>query len=470
MSLNRFYTWLLSACVLAVLLLGSASVRADEAELLEEFDQPFGWADPYPYRGYQLPNTGYFFNFDQLYWSFSRPDVVEIGQAGLHPRVWDGFGYHIARNSMDTSWMGTDFTHGQRYEFGHQCHHWGWVVSGFTLRSQVQQQAAGGVEVVFNDSYTTVPGNTSGANAGQIGYLDTFLNAYPAPTDNIYPTLDNDLNWTLFTILGIPNQFKWGRYWDGNQDGTVDPTDIADQLIPSEWDLGDLTRIAVVFQEVQVMHRQQMWSTEAMAKYRFDQSHNHGNWEAMIGVRYINFKDRFRFQGWGGVFDDSTWDTTAINNLVGPQVAGRWFKSHGRLQFGVETRFMAGFNFQAVRQFTRLASHAPDYVGSPIDVNGVLIKNVASLPAVGTVQRTYTHGFDASIFSPVGELRVNLGYNLTKAITLRAGWTGIILGDIARAQSMVNYSMPGLGITGANGANKQDVFVQGYNLGVEVNY
>jgi hypothetical protein len=65
---------------------------------------------------------------------------------------------------------------------------------------------------------------------------------------------------------------------------------------------------------------------------------------------------------------------------------------------------------------------------------------------------------------------VNLGYNLTKAITLRAGWTGIILGDIARGQSVVNYSMPGLGINPNNGHNKQDVFVQGYNLGVEVNY
>lgn len=467
MSLKRYYTWLL-ACTFV--LCAGGSLVADEAELLEQFDEPFGFADPDPYRGYQLPNTGYFFNFDQLYWSFSRPDVVEIGQPGLNPRVFDGYGYHHAANSMDTSWMGTDFTHGQRYEFGHQCHHWGWLISGFTLRSQTQQQAAGDVEVVFNDSFTTIPGNTSGLNNGQIGYLDTFLNAYPAQTGYQYPTLDNDLNWTLFTILGIPNQFKNGRYWDGDASGDVDPTNVADQLIPSEWDLGDLVRLSVVFDEVQVLHRQQMWSTEAMAKYRFDQLHNHGNFELMGGVRYINFKDRFRFQGWGGLFDDSVWDTTAINNLVGPQVAARWFKAYGRLQVGVETRFMAGFNFQAIRQYTRLASHAPDYVGSPIDVNGTLLNNVASLPAVGTVARTYTHGFDSTVFSPVGELRVNLGYNLTKAITLRAGWTGIIMGDIARGQSVVNYSMPGLGINPNNGSNKQDVFVQGYNLGVEVNY
>jgi hypothetical protein len=262
--------------------------------------------------------------------------------------------------------------------------------------------------------------------------------------------------------------FKFGRYWDGNLDGTIDPTDLADQLAPFEWDLGDTLRLAVVFDEVQVLHRQQMWSTEFMPKYRFDQLHNHGNIELMMGVRYINFKDRFRFQGWGGVFDDSTWDTTAINNLVGPQVGLRWFKDHGRLEFGVETRFMAGWNFQAVRQYTRLSSHAPDFVESPTDINGTLLNNIASLPAVEVVPKTYTHGFDTAIFCPVGELRVNLGYHLTKAIAVRAGWTGLIMGDIGRAQSMVQYSLPGLGIR--TDRNRQDVFVQGYNLGVEVNY
>ena len=480
MVLNRFCTWLLAVCTMLVLLLGSAQLRADEAELLEEFDEPFGWADPYPYRGYQLPNTGYFFNFDQLYWSFSKPDVVEIGAPGLQTTVWEEYGYHTGRNSMDTSWMGTDFTHGQRYEFGHQGHHWGWVASGFTLRSQTQQQVAGNVEVMFQDVYTQIPGNTSGAHNGQVGYLDSFVAAYPIQPGGaqLLNTIDQDINGTIFFFPFLPPAIggffapKFGRYYDGDQDGTIDPVapNGNDILIPSEWDLGDLVRPAVVFTSVKVMHRQQMWSTEFMPKYRFDQTHNHGTWELMGGVRYINFKDRFTFQGWGGVFDDSYWDNNAINNLIGPQIAARWYKTHGRLQFEVEPRFMAAWNFQAVRQIASLQTHAPRYLESPLDILDLPLNNVSSIPTVNGAAKTYTHGFQTGIFCPVGELRVNVGYNLTKAITLRAGWTGIVLGDIARGQSMVRYTMPGLGIKTEDGANKQTVFVQGYNLGVEVNY
>lgn len=449
MALKRFTTWLL-AC--AMLLACGSGLLADEEELLGEFDHPFGYSDPYPYRGYHLPNTGYFFNFDQLYWGFSKPDWTQIGQEGLHPLVAEAGGYHYANNSMDTSWLGTDFTHGQRFEGGHQCQHWGWVLSGFALRSQTQQQAAGDVEVVFNDVYQQIPNN------GPIGFLEAFIFRQPPHQGYVFPGVDDDLNGNLL----------YGRYFDGNGDNTIDPTDGEDQLPEPLWDLGDLRRIAVTFDEVVVWNRTSMWSIELMPKYRFDQTHHHGNWEIMGGVRYLNFKDRFRFQGWGGVFDDSVWDTNAINNLVGPQVGLHWFRRHGRLEFGVEGRFTAAWNFQSVRQYTRLAAAAPDYVGSPIDVNGTLLNNIASLPIVEVIPRTFTHGFHSAVFTPVGELRVNVGYNLTKAITVRAGWTGIVMGNIARASDMVLYSLPGLGIR--TDTNKQDVFIQGYNIGFELNY
>lgn len=450
MALKRIYIWLLAAAMLLLSGVGARAQNSPEGALLDQFDEPFGFVDPYPYRGYRRPNQGWFFNFDQLYWSFSKPTWTQIGQPDLHPIVVEAGGYHFAQNSMDTSWMGTDFTHGQRYEFGDQGHHWGWFVSGFTLRSQTQEQAAGDVEVVFNDSQQFIPG------FGPIGFLESFLNRYPF--DPNVPSLDNDLNGN-----GI-----FGRYFDGDGDGNVDPTNPADNLPPEFWDRGDLMRIAVTFDEVRAYHRQQMWSTEFMGKYRFDPTHHFSNWELTLGVRYLNFKDRFRVQGWGGVFDDSVWDTNAINNLVGPQIGAHWFRYRGRLSFSVEPRFMAAWNFQSVRQYTRLASQAPDYLGSPIDVNGQLINNIASLPIVEVLPRTWTHGFHSAIFAPVGELRVNVGYRLFNSITLRAGWTGLVMGNMARATNMVDYSLPGMGIK--TDTNRQTIFVQGYNLGVEVNY
>ena len=131
---------------------------------------------------------------------------------------------------------------------------------------------------------------------------------------------------------------------------------------------------------------------------------------------------------------------------------------------------MAAWNFQAVRQITSLQTNTPRFLESPVNILELPLNNVNSVPSVNGAPKTYTHGFQTGIFCPVGELRVNLGYNLTKAITLRAGWTGLVMGNIARGQSMVKYTMPGLGIKTENGANKQEVFIQGYNLGVEVNY
>ena len=50
---------------------------------------------------------------------------------------------------------------------------------------------------------------------------------------------------------------------------------------------------------------------------------------------------------------------------------------------------------------------------------------------------------------------------------LNAGWTGMILGNIARPSYMVDYTLPYMGILENN--NKQEVFMHGLTLGVQVN-
>ena len=53
------------------------------------------------------------------------------------------------------------------------------------------------------------------------------------------------------------------------------------------------------------------------------------------------------------------------------------------------------------------------------------------------------------------------------AISFHAGWTGFWMDNIARANSVINYTVPAMGIDLTR--NKQDVFINGLTLGFDVN-
>jgi hypothetical protein len=69
-------------------------------------------------------------------------------------------------------------------------------------------------------------------------------------------------------------------------------------------------------------------------------------------------------------------------------------------------------------------------------------------------------------YSNLVEVRANLGYQVTKALVVQAGWTGIWADGIARPSSMVDYALPAMGI---RDRNRQDIFIQGLNIGVVFN-
>ena len=54
-------------------------------------------------------------------------------------------------------------------------------------------------------------------------------------------------------------------------------------------------------------------------------------------------------------------------------------------------------------------------------------------------------------------------------ITVKAGYTGIFMNNVARAADMIDYTVPNMGITRDLNGNLQNVYIQGLNLGIEVN-
>ena len=382
---------------------------------------PFSPADLSEYGSGPAPNEGYFFTFDVLHWSISAPEKTAIGSPGLTRIVQDGAGFREESNSLDTGSLSADFTDGQRFEVGYVNNHHGWLFSAYKLTSQTQRITRGNVDVVFDDP-----------PFGPLG-----LTRMEGFTDVDGDGFDDDWNFNLV----------YGR--DGI-DTDVPPNGEPDQPFPT--DFGDIQFLPMRFDEISARNRTQFWSTELLYLMRTHQFHGGGYMEFSLGARYLNFRDNFNVIGYGGLLDRSNWNTNVYNDIIGPQAGVRWTRRNGRLGLTAEGRYMAGFNFQAMRQQGTIGSN--------------LTPGPANFP-LSFAASSFNHAVHDEEFSNFIELRLEASYQLTRALTIRVGWDGMWMDGIARASNIVNYSLPHMGILAGN--NKQDVFVHGVTAGVEIN-
>ena len=422
MSLNRTGSW-----ALALLLAMSLTTTASAQHMIGDLQLFRPWeADCYDDCE---PNEGFFFSWDLLVWNISSPEETEIGVPGAARRqfvisIFDdgtaegGGAFEVVTNSLDTGDFEDLFHRGQRVEFGYMEDDCGWIVSAFDLQGHTQDISASDVNVIFND-----PGNRL------IGFIDV-EDGIGGPSDGIVDDLNDN---GVFGPDGI----------DIDADGIPDlpfPTDFAD-VVPLPVNFNHLSAKLIV----------DPWSVEAMRVWRTDKTQFGGWFEVGVGLRYINFADEFLVFGEGGALDDSLWDTEADNALFGPQFGVRWFNKCCRWTHSVDLKFSPAVNFQSVRQRGYLGNNS--LAGAP------------NFPFFGP------QGFDDSTheveFSPIVELRMQTSFQLTRAIAVRAGYSAIYMDGIARASSMVDYQLEGMGILEEE--NTQDVTMHGFTFGIEVN-
>ena len=192
-------------------------------------------------------------------------------------------------------------------------------------------------------------------------------------------------------------------------------------------------------------------TVELMRVSRLAPLHSGSTWEWLYGVRFVNLSDFFGITGTGGhgsllSFD---LDAQAQNYLVGPQLGARWIQQQGRWQTGIEGRVAAAANFQNVRLKAGY-------------INRETLRSEIFPNQSNTDSRSDTE------FAPVGELRLDVAFQLSKAVYLKAGYTGTILGGITRASQRVDYTLPNIKV---NENNKLEVFTaNGFNFGIEINH
>lgn len=469
--------------LMPLILLGALAIGAGSAANAQDIDdlQFFAPAEITSYGGdYPPQREGWFGSVDWVRTSITAPDVTDIGANGGSAIVVSGelggdfpltfpdilpsfFPTQRGRtetNTINTSPFDGDFTNGTRIEWGHVDGHWGWMCGMNLINPQTNDIVAGDVDVVFLDSYALQPFvdlETGLLSYRPVGYLDGFINTTRVDVDEA--AVDD----TSFDILIPASVFRiaYGRNFDGNMDGVIDPTNPDDQLPAVFKDLDDLYRLPVVFEEIRVRNVVEVNTYELMPFYRFDQFHNGGNLELSLGLRFTRFEERFVVQGWGGILDDSNWNTKANNNIVGPQLMARWSKRLGRFNLSAQGRGFLGFNFQNVKQVATLASSLDDAV-----VPNSTTSRPVNFPAILNAS-TFNHGLHTEELAPAVELRAEVSYTVTKAIALKGGWTGTWQDGLARPSNMVSYQLPTMGILENN--NRQSIFMNGITLGVEIN-
>jgi hypothetical protein len=379
--------------------------------------QLFAPADVSTWGGEIPPNDGYFFQFDGMFWTICPPKVTPIGAPGQTRLV--SYGPHPITpqdplsdqvpetNTLTSGDLPGNFSIGQRYEFGHIEDRNGWFVSIYQLRNQ--------------GSYF------------------------------VYPQAD---------VVFIDPVFGQGqRYLEGpipiNPPGSVGGPYV-------------LRNLPVVLYDVLINNQISTWGVEANYLHRTRTLHNGGTFEFFGGARYYEFNDGFGVYagndpGTGTVpsfLSNSSWYTTAGNHVIGPQIGMRWFKKQGRWMLNTEGRFTAGLNVQNLHQDVTL--------GPNLDPGGVDITDTSQYYRPAWMgPKSLTHNVTEYEFTPLVELRLEGRYQITRYLSFHAGWTGIWMDNIARANAIISYTLPNMGIDTAG--NKQNVFINGVTIGLDFN-
>jgi len=419
---------------------------------------------------------GFFFKYDKLAWTASGeriqvgdPNTVQqqfrfLAGVPLDPISGQPIQPVLLTNSIRNGVPNASFHTGDRYEFGYWAEDGkGWLLGVLNGPDWAQS---------FNIGLDGGAQENHGELQSPLG--DVFV-SFRTQTGALAGFLDADEGG-----LGVGFIFGTDDDGDGILDGDGDADDINQngQHGPDGFDLeppgndpdtevevppdyGDLVTFTTAFRNVNLRNNLKTNGFEIMRAYRLDNSHfkvkNQNNsfvWQ--YGARFLQLDDNFVFNGTGGlVLGDGMWDTSIVNNIVGPQVGYDWNHSRGRWTFQSKGKFLFGYN---IRNWDQSGFIGEDLI--PSQHNHPLFMRAKS----------FSYGKSDDDFSPVGELRLDLKYRVTDNVSLKAGWTGTFVDNIKRASTHVDYALydeTGK-VMGFTDGDTEELFANGVNFGIEI--
>jgi hypothetical protein len=403
--------------------------------------QMFAPPESQDYAIRQDAREGIFFTYDRTFWAFtpaqSRPilndffipvqplspvavaqlnnNLIQAGYPGSGLYV---FGSDPLRLDLNTNWMRTVMSWGNRFEGGWIYDDYGMMFTYYNSGPQSQNFVTTNSFAV-NSPFTTFTqevsggGGDGGLNNIVLPLVVTTITSESPPPDHLITQTLTQRNTTELTSAG----FAWAIRRNLSSAGS-----------------GELRTARFTFgpRYLQVADR-----------YSIDYSSNQQSF--IDGCPQGDFCP----------LQNGGWDTSAYNNIVGPEFGLNYMFERGRWSIETDLRFTAGMNFQNTlyRGSNFPAALGADYFRSTYTFANVVAQNggalggsqnVASPPlfvqiyGVGQTNATNTaeHNF---VFAPLGEWRLKGRYRVSKAVSLNLGYTGMWLGSITRASTNTEF-------------------------------
>jgi hypothetical protein len=523
----------LTAVFLAATAVFAATSRAgDWMPLLPDQDfydfQLFAPPDLQEYEIYPEPSEGIFFSYDRLYWSITPPSVTGVGETEnggylipsqpispeaivqlnngslqasasnpqLPPNVIGGifiFGSDPLQLDLNTSWMRTAMTWGNRYEGGWIYDNRGIALSYFDSGDQNQrfvtmnEFAASSPTQIFTQNSTG--GGGVGGGGGGVGNINqsivttTITSNSPPPDHLIAQKLTQD-NMSRIQSAGAAMIVR--RELGRRGSGTTARFAFGPRFVQFE------DRFNIGYESNQYAFNQgptagtqgagvNIGTVGAQAggaagaatigggggaggtgiggaatgAFGNTGGANVSLYQTSAGdVLGITGVDTLTGQGQGSPLQTGEWETSSFNNMVGPEFAVLLETSRGRWTLTSELKFTAGLNWQNTLY---RGANFPDSIGADylratfnpsvtttqtgLETNPVqLSPPPLFLQIYGVGQSNATNDVEHNfVFTPIGEWRFGAQFKVSQAVTLRAGYTGMVMGSIARASSNTAY-------------------------------
>ena len=530
-SLQRFLKLILLAT--GVLATSLATRAADWLPMLPDQDfydfQLFAPPDMQDYEIYPEPSEGFFFNYDRLYWGISVPKTVGTAEtriggylipvqpispqtivqlnndmiaAGQPASGLFTFGTDVLSLDLNTSWLRTDMTWGNRYEGGWIYDNRGILLSYFDTGEQPQnfqtinEFAASSPTQTFTQSGQTPEGG--GLVGGGNALNSTTIVSTSPPPDHLIAQKMVQMNTTRiqsaavtslirreiggrgsrsnvkfslgprfvqfedrYNIAYESNQYAFntagygggttaggttagGTTAGGTTGGTTGgfTTGTATAGATGGATTGGATAGATGGAVGGVTGT--INGDAALA----ETSSSAGDFFAITGV------DTLTGRGQGSPLQTGAWESYTTNNMVGPEFAILMESQKGRWTFTSQLKFTPAFNWQnsLFRGANFPESLGADYIRSTFQTaNTSSNQGINDTPVTvtgpplflqlyGVGQSNTTNSAEHEfVFSPIGEWRFSTQFRVSQAISLNLGYTGMWMAGITRASSNTGY-------------------------------
>jgi hypothetical protein len=506
--------------------------------------QLFAPPDLQSYEIYPEASEGIFFSYDRLWWGITIPQTTDVArtQAGnyifpqypISPQavvdlnnqsVLAGQQYQNANPNLanpypngvtggvyvygadplfvdlNTSWMRTKMTTGDRYEGGWIYDNRGVLLSYFGTGEQVQQFSSLNEFAAASPTQTFTQSQTGGgATQGGVGNVNqaqtaSTITSVSPPPDHIISQKLTQTNTTQIQSAGVAMLLR--RELGRRGSGTTVRFSLGPRFIQFE------DRYNIGYEANQYAFNRTTGTTGTTGGTGGTGTTGGtggtgttggtggtgttggtgaGTGATSTGVVTTSAGDFFGIsgadaitgQGAGTPLQAGAWETYTSNNMVGPEIGLLLEADRGRWSFSSALKFTAGLNWQnnIYRGSNFPNSLGADYLRTTFTIPSVNVSDGSAtgtgqtqlippplfLQLYGTGQSNTTNAAEHRfVFSPVGEWRFGSEFRVSQAITLRAGYTGMWMAGLARASSNTGYVSSPERVKYARQSNGQDV-------------